>query len=52
MLPCESEQKRWSKDMDVITNDDAIELAYAFAIYKGMRVADLETRMDRQLIDI
>mgnify|MGYP000246721880 CR=1 FL=1 len=38
--------------MDVITNDDAIELAYAFAIYKGMRVADLETRMDRQLIDI
>jgi hypothetical protein len=37
--------------MDVITNDDAIELAYSFAIYKGVRVADLETRMDCQLAE-
>ena len=37
--------------MDVVTNDDAIELAYAFAIYRGMRVVDLETRMDCQLAE-
>ena len=37
--------------MDVITNDDAIELAYAFAIYKAGRVSDLDTVVDCKLAE-
>ena len=36
---------------DVVTEADAIELAYAFAIYRGVRVIDLDTPTDCQLAE-
>ena len=37
--------------MDSIKTADAIELAYAFAEYKSMRVIDLDTEMDCKLAE-
>ena len=36
---------------DTVTEGDAIELAYTFAEYKSMRVADLDTVMDCKLAE-
>ena len=37
--------------MDSIKTADAIELAYAFAEYKSMRVIDLDSEMDCKLAE-
>ena len=56
-LTLKGEEETWNPlesltlkgEEETIKTGDAIELAYAFASYKGMRVADLETRMDCQM---
>ena len=37
---------------ETIKTGDAIELAYAFAIYRGARVRDLNSKMDCQLSEV